>query len=573
MNGQDKKRLFLILLVSAAALGTGIWHGLPNVYVPDTHIIRNALGMAKTMDLWPPAGMYSTYPYLLSYLLLPIYAATFILGKFFGFYASAEDFGVSVVDNPTVVYLEARILVALFGVIAVFYLYRTARRIGFSSNAATGTALLLALNPLFVQLGHHARPWIPLVAAITFTLFHSAGIALENRRKDRILAAVGAGLGFAMHQVGGALILIPLCAYLANKKSAVFKGKSLLSLGVILCCIAVVAFVFGYGHMVIADKKLDAIPTEEENIDLGGQKLLFTMFAGTRAGEILTALFGYDPVGCTLGVIGLLLAVLLGRGMKGLRFTLLVFFAFLAAFFLLYENSHIRYMLPLCPALALGVGNLANRIGAGNNALATLILAPLVLFGGIQTARMDMLLCRTDTRDLARAWIEENIPEGTRIAAEGYTAPLRPNRESLLYLKDEAKVWLKRREMFMLEGRLPEKACPHYFLIPLERFYEFRSYWPHQYVLGGERPIESFLDDHRTEWLMIYERWPQEERHAPLIDYLAKKNAEPGPTFSPTEHPHPLEASLPTDMDFPLTALWYLERPGPVVQLYKFAEL
>ncbi|MFH2000776.1 MAG: glycosyltransferase family 39 protein [Planctomycetota bacterium] len=566
--GPDRKREILIVLLAAAALGMGLWHGLPNVYVPDTHMIRNALGMAKTMNLWPPAGMYSTYPYLLSYLLLPVYAATFLIGRVFGAYASPEEFGARVVEDPTIVYIEARIMVALFGLMAVLYLYRTARRLGFSLRVATGTALLLALNPLFVQLGHHARPWIPLVAAVTFTLYHSAGIALHARRRDYLLAALGAGLGFAMHQVGGALVLLPLCAHFACLKASALKGKQLLRLGLLIGVMAGVAFFLGYGHMAFAGKSLDAIPTDQENIDLGGQKLLITMFSGARAMEIATAFFGYDPAGSTLGLIGLLLGLFAARGFRGLRFALFVFCGFLSCFFLLYANSHIRYMLPFCPALALGAGYLAARAGDRKPGCEALILIPLVLFSSVQTARLDLLLCRTDTRDLARDWIERNIPAGTRIAAEGYTAPLRPDRASLLFLRDEAGVWLKQKESLILEGRLRKPEGPEYYLIPLERFWQFRSYWPHQYLLGGDRPIAAFLDDLKTEWIMLYERWPEQERHAPMTEYLDQKKAE-GPIFSPTRTPHPREASLPTDMDFPLFALWYLDRPGPIIKLYK----
>ena len=32
----------------------------------------------------------------------------------------------------------------------------------------------------------------------------------------------------------------------------------------------------------------------------------------------------------------------------------------------------------------------------------------------------------------------------------------------------------------------------------------------------------------------------------------------------------PSEAFLPTEMDFPFTALWEVERPGPYLRLYDF---
>ena len=31
----------------------------------------------------------------------------------------------------------------------------------------------------------------------------------------------------------------------------------------------------------------------------------------------------------------------------------------------------------------------------------------------------------------------------------------------------------------------------------------------------------------------------------------------------------PVEATLPTDMDFPLLSLWRLRRPGPLIRLFE----
>jgi hypothetical protein len=181
---------------------------------------------------------------------------------------------------------------------------------------------------------------------------------------------------------------------------------------------------------------------------------------------------------------------------------------------------------------------------------------------------MDLLLCRKDTRDLAKIWVEKTLPEGTIVAAEGYTAPLIPDRESLTFLRDGAGVWLKRKEMMLLAEEKDSTSGPRYFLIPLERFYRYESYWPHQYLLGGEKPIAEFLDERETEWIMLSDRWPCMERHPPLVEYL-KIRALLRRIFSPSDTERPCEATLPTDMDFPLTALWILDRPGPLLRFFE----
>jgi len=568
LDNNENRILIAVLLCAAAVLFTGLWHGLPNIHIPDTHIVRNALGMAKTKTLWPAAGEFSTYPYLLSYILLPIYVATYGIGKLIGVYASAEDFSTQIVEDPTVIYLEARIMIAVFGIIAVYYIFKIARRLGFSVVTAGGASLFLAFNTLFVQLGHQARPWTPVVAGVAFTFYHSLGIATRSRNRDLILAAIGAGLTFAMHQVGGAVLIILASALLFRKHEQLLSGKKLFSLLKVIAVFAGVAVVFGYGHKIWGSAAHDVIQTEKSAINIGGQKLLVEAFSGERAWLIMKAFFGYDPVTTVLGIIGLVLAFIKGEKWKSIRICMALYCCFIAVLFLIYNASHIRYMLAIAPFMALGSAWAVSWISRSVGVNEVVVLAPLVLFSAVQAARMDLLYCRSDTRDLAKIWIEENIPEGSRISAEGYTANISPSQSSLTFLKEEAGVMLGKRERMILEGKLSQVDLLSYYLIPLERFYEFKSYWPHQYLLEGDRQINDFLDDMGTGWLMLADRWPLEQRHAPLMDYIAKKT-ELVAFFSPSDSICPSEATFPTDMDFPLTSLWKNDHPGPLIRLFK----
>ena len=338
MANGEKRRILFILAVALAALAVGLWHGLPQVYVPDTHIIRNALGMAKTRDLWPPAGTYSTYPYLLAYLLLPVYGLTYLAGRATGAYGSAGEFGRRVVDDPTLVYMEGRLLVVFFGLAAVFYLYRTARRLNLSAKEAAGAALLLALNPLFVQFGHQARPWVPLVAGIAFTMYHAAGIALHGRKRDTLLAVAGAGLTAAMHQVGAVALILPLAATLGCRGKEAFSFKGLWRLSCMIMLFDCTAFFLGYGHRVFGGPPLEVIETGRAALDLGGQKIVFGMFSGGLAWKMMKALFGYDPVGVLAGTVGLCYGIFFSRTLSGLRFALACFCGFLLLFFLIFNR-------------------------------------------------------------------------------------------------------------------------------------------------------------------------------------------------------------------------------------------
>ena len=50
--------------------------------------------------------------------------------------------------------------------------------------------------------------------------------------------------------------------------------------------------------------------------------------------------------------------------------------------------------------------------------------------------------------------------------------------------------------LFML--LFPMILLPQSYMIPMERFYGHKSYWPHQYKLGGEMPIKEFLDKNKV---------------------------------------------------------------------------
>ena len=84
--------LALILLVSLALRLGPIDHGMPANHVPDTHVVRSALGMAKDKHPVPPVGKYSTYPNLIPYMLLPVYGTQFAVGRVTGAWGGAEEF-------------------------------------------------------------------------------------------------------------------------------------------------------------------------------------------------------------------------------------------------------------------------------------------------------------------------------------------------------------------------------------------------------------------------------------------------------------------------------------------------
>ncbi len=113
----------------------------------------------------------------------------------------------------------------------------------------------------------------------------------------------------------------------------------------------------------------------------------------------------------------------------------LVYYAFMGSF----ETKFPRYILPMVPFVAIfaasivdtltGAGGKANRNRARN--AIVVILALIAIPSLITSIQWDVKMGRTDTRTIAKEWIEEMIPPGSRIAIEALGPPLDESRYKL----------------------------------------------------------------------------------------------------------------------------------------------
>jgi hypothetical protein len=122
-----------------------------------------------------------------------------------------------------------------------------------------------------------------------------------------------------------------------------------------------------------------------------------------------------------------------------------VLLAFPIPYFLVigaWSSRFERYALPLLPALALfaaaaliaGAHGAAARSWLPRRALAAavaLAVAALVLPEVARAVAYHRLLAQPDTRVLGAAWVEREVPPGTRIALEPYTLSLPVARQQL----------------------------------------------------------------------------------------------------------------------------------------------
>lgn len=571
VNSRRAESLGLVaLVVLALALRLiPIDHGMPRGYVPDGHMVRNALGMARDHDPVPPIGKYSTYPYFVPYLLLPVYAAEYALGRATGAWNGSGEFGNRAMERPGLVQLPARVLMAVFGALTCWAIFRAARAAGMRSGA-WAAAWLAATCLLNLQFSTHERPWTALVFFGALSLWASIAYANSGRMRDLVLAALAAALSFASHQVGLAMLGIPACTLLFGSRDAgAARWKQRLARG--LVCVAVfaaVALVAGYAYRVRhgATPTAAVIGGERAELAIGAQPINVG-FSLASAARLSAKLTGYDPVLVVLGLAGLVLAFK-KRELRGAMLLLAVF----AGIVLTNPSDHVRYLLPACMLLTLPAGLVFERFGAkqpARSVLLALLAVPLV-----QALRFDLVLRREDTRSQAERALA-SLPIGATIAIDHYGPTPELSRAALERIRD-VRGELRAREahrMAYFDAGLEPPGGAGLDALGAEELFEVDpatlEYGVRAKLRERAATPRELLAALGVDYLVLAERRPGREQR-PLASLVAGTQALTviDPCGGQTACS---EAFLPTEMDFALTALWRAARPGPRISIYRLA--
>jgi hypothetical protein len=364
-------------------------HGLPRNYVPDTNIVRAALGMARDKDLVPRPGKYSHYPNLLPYALIPLFAAQYEAGKLRGEWSDAKTYGDHVLEHPEDAQIVGRWLVALLGALTPLVVFKTARAAGMRRGAWIA-AWFVATGLLHVQFSTEERPWVPMTLFLALAAWPAVIYARDPRARWLLLSGAAAALSFSCHQGGLGALGIPALAWLLGPLS--WRGSDLRKRAAHgVACVAVfaaLALVVGHPYLLRYGRtpKEDVIGggaiEEQGGMEIGGMSILFHVRWQSLA-RLSKTLVGYDPVVVVLGLAGMLLA-LRQRALRAPMIFTLVW----AAFFLTNTNDHVRYLLPVAVLLALPAGLvceswITTRSGRVALFVATLLIASLVVFDAL----------------------------------------------------------------------------------------------------------------------------------------------------------------------------------------------
>ena len=532
------------------------------------------------MDLVPEVGVYSTYPNLLPYALLPVYVGRYAAGKLSGEWGGREEFKREVALFPERVHLPARVLVALLSCLAPLAVFGAMRRAGYGPGAwaagwLTGTGLL------FLQFSLQERPWAVLVSSLAIAVACAARHVQDGQLKSLLLCGLAAASGFASHQAGLAFLLVPGLAWLCGPVG--WKGRDLLvRLENGVFCVAFfwgAALLIGHPYLVLHGSTPDAMVSGADvaeggsvgGVSVGGQGFRF----GFRAESLVRlslALLGYEPVLLALGLFGLAFVL-----KQRVLWPALGFLFFWAPVFLVNPNDHVRYLLPVALLLAYPAGAAVERLWASGvgRALAVLLLAvPLV-----QAGRMGFVLRADDSRALAEQSLAVELGPGDVVAIDRYGPILDLSTSALERLAD----W---RELRMREGMRasllaevePDILEQHGVLPGLDALYleelvsvdeRAEVVHPRAFLeLPDPLPLAGLLDLLRAQGathVLCVERGP--DRWNPLVQAVEAAGLEPLFTIDPSVDPA-AERMLPLELDFALVSLWRVDRAGPRMRLY-----
>ena len=537
--------LFLCLLLGLTFRWWGMSFGLPHRYhidEPPYVLAALRIGSGDFRIQYPPNS-----PHLWELILVAEYGMLFVVGRLIGVFHSASDVAALYLADPTIFYLLARGTSALLGVATIAVLYGIGKRV-YGQTTALLAALFLALAFLPVRDSHYAVP----DAFVTFLTTSMAYFCIAYVQKGRIRDIVLAGLTFGI--ACGVKHLLPFVLVLPLVLSLVLRMKverqwlpalNSLKLASILIGSLLIGYVAGVPSIIInPDFFLDNVRAGIALRTLGWYGFQIDLLPSWLF-YLRTFVWGEGLPLAVISLAGVLYAICRHRREDVLLVAFpLIYYLGLSA----YRIPQARYALPLFPFLTLFAARLITAIAERFKGVspATRHVGIVVVSGlllakpGCDIVRHDYLLQQTDTRTLAKTWIETNVPEGAKIAETWQGPPLSTPSD-------------------------PEPNSTRIYDVLLmnpfstdERLYSVDYYQQNGY---GYIIVSSFVYN-----LTCIDPAEEQTRRAfwAALDDQAELLAEFKPYKGDDEPPFYFD-----QMVGPLTDLGRFERPGPTIKVYK----
>ncbi len=416
---RDLVILSTVMLVALIIRVWGTGYGVPYDFGhPDEAlVVQNALNFGASKSLHPA---WFNYPTLYMYLLFFVYGAYFLTGTATGMFHSVSDFAFAFLTSPGAFHLIGRLVTALIGALTPIVVYLLGKR-AFGFTTGLVASLLLAFSPAHVWHSHWALPDVTMVFLSTLSFVFIYRILEKGDLSSYIGAGACAGLATSTKYNAGLLVLpIFMAHYLScnSKKSILailFDKKMILSY-----CTMAFGFLVGSPYWLFDFPSFyKAFLFDVSHMRTGhlggiaGRPWLWHMQALIDSERILGFLF-----------IGGVVYSLLRR--ERVDFPFLLFVLASVAYIGSWAKTSLVYLLATFPILAiLGARLLVELVSKTitNRYRKQAIIGISLLAVGLQIPKIvqnNLRYTYSDTRVVAKEWVENNIPAGAKIAFEGY---------------------------------------------------------------------------------------------------------------------------------------------------------
>jgi len=420
--------LLLIVLLGIAIRLWGLDFGLPQRFHPDEPVVVTRAEYGVATNDWNPRAFH--WPSMQIYLLGLEYEIWYWTGRALGIWDSADpDFISYALHAPGGFYYLGRLTTLIFGAGCIWLVWILA--LGFMGRTgAMVAAFLAAIDPILIRHSRYITPDIPsefffLAALVTLDRLYVLLSTRDSAGRDgpalRLALISGALIG-----VGGGTkypvleLAIPLLAVIFLSRNLRIAVRFSIA---IRAAIAVgVAFLITTPYALLDWRKfLLDLSTIGHHLRTG--HIGMEAKGGIWVASAFQMMRDSGWAWLIIGVLGV--AWFLLRNPRRTWPILLAFILVIAGFAPLQVFSD-RYLVPLAPFLAIGLGLLIESVGGwigrrnrATAAVAILVATILIGAGGLIVAGEEAhRLTLPDTREAALSWVIENIPAGSGVVEE-----------------------------------------------------------------------------------------------------------------------------------------------------------
>lgn len=549
-SSNTRVEMLVLLGILGIAFGLRIWginFGLPYRYHPDEpQHVAEAARMLVEHRLEPQ--IFNNPPFY-KYLLVLADAGYAGVSLLLGRYESLSELASSLSWDPSPLYLLGRVVSVIAGTLTVLITYFIGKA-AYTAQVGLLSSFFLAVSFLHVRDSHFAVNDALLVLLVATAVLAAIKVIQYESPLWGVIGAGSAGLAFATKYTAVFVIFtLTVAVIIAFYKDRTRKLRARLGMLVAIWSTFGLAAVFGSPYFLLKPVKVyQSISGSIYAYGVNGFEGWQLDAAGAYLYYLKSLVWGMGPVLALLALLGCFLA--LARHTKA-ELVLLTYPILLYLFMTRQEMYFARFLLPAYPALLVLAASCASAFISyiGERAFLTpgklllVVAVAAALPPAIQSARLGYLLAQTDTRTLAKQWVEQNIPEGAKIAVDWpHHGP--PLSTLASPEPDSARAY----ELMVVGGMgLAEHSLGYY-----------RSQGIHHLISSSN--ISNIALTNVEQEGARHEFYVQLDTELELLQEFT---------------PHPPNADPPFVFDQvlgPMLGLWQIERPGPTIKIYGFSE-